>query len=716
MKPILGSIGTRFFVPVATSAALFSLFILYRTYSSSRQHAREMVAQQAALALEFNLAIREYAASKIRPIMEKLVDEDDFIPETMSTSFISRSIFEKVRAKFPECIIRFASDDPRNPVNRASPDELKMIDYFRRNPHIKTWSGELQLEGRTYYAHCTPKRMEESCLRCHGNPDDAPKAIVARYGSTASFHRQVGDVAGLDTVAVPTDSVNAALASGALRNSLFLMAGFALLFTSIVAVFRMVVTSRLVAIATHFRQIAERPEGVRMEPIPIRRHDEIGAMVSAFNDLLDRLRTTHESLEQRVADRTAELARAKDAAEAASRAKSEFLANMSHEIRTPMTAILGFSERLLDPALTESERMEAVATIQRNGEHLLRIINDILDISKIEANKLHVESIRCSPRQIVAEAASLMRPRAEAKGLAMRVEHLGATPETIHTDPTRLRQILLNLIGNAIKFTERGEIRIVTRLVTTTVADSTFPGPRIEFAVIDTGIGMSVEQMTMLFNPFTQGDTSTTRAFGGTGLGLAISKRLAQMLGGDITVTSAPGQGSTFRLTIATGPLEGVRMVADPAESVVTAPLPVNETAGCPTLDGARILLAEDGADNQRLISALLRKAGAEVTIADNGQAAVETAIAARNRGRPFDVILMDMQMPLVDGYAATAQLRRSGHTGTIIALTANAMAEDREKCLRAGCDDYLAKPVARATLLRTVAKHLSPAGVDSEA
>jgi len=157
-------------------------------------------------------------------------------------------------------------------------------------------------------------------------------------------------------------------------------------------------------------------------------------------------------------------------------------------------------------------------------------------------------------------------------------------------------------------------------------------------------------------------------------------------------------------------------MVADPAESVVTAPLPVNETAGCPTLDGARILLAEDGADNQRLISALLRKAGAEVTIADNGQAAVETAIAARNRGRPFDVILMDMQMPLVDGYAATAQLRRSGHTGTIIALTANAMAEDREKCLRAGCDDYLAKPVARATLLRTVAKHLSPAGVDSEA
>jgi PAS domain S-box-containing protein len=404
----------------------------------------------------------------------------------------------------------------------------------------------------------------------------------------------------------------------------------------------------------------------------------------------------------------AELASARAAAEAANRAKSEFLANMSHEIRTPMTAILGFADLLLQN-LEEPQNVEAANTIKRNGKHLLQIINDVLDLSKIEAGRLQIEQISCSPHQIVAEVVSLMRVRADVKGLPLVVEYSGPTPETIITDPTRLRQILVNLIGNAIKFTEVGSVRVVTRLV----ADAD-QEPKLTFDVIDTGIGIAKEEIAGIFEPFTQGDASTTRKFGGSGLGLAISKRLARLLGGDVTVASAAGRGSTFSVTVATGPLDGVPLLQHPAEAALAArPSKQTPPDGPPKLD-CRVLLAEDGPDNQRLISLLLRKAGAEVTIAQNGQETLEKALATypgwgrrwSDPTEPFDVILMDMQMPLLDGYEATRRLRAAGYTGPVIALTAHAMSDDRQKCLDAGCDDYLAKPIDREKLVEMVAKH----------
>jgi PAS domain S-box-containing protein len=444
-------------------------------------------------------------------------------------------------------------------------------------------------------------------------------------------------------------------------------------------------------------------------------------------------------------------------AQAATRAKSEFLANMSHEIRTPMSAILGFAE-LLDESLTccsvchiwgdcekRAQNRQYLDTVKRNGRLLLEILNDILDLSKIEAGKLATETIACSPCQIISDIASLMRVRAQAKKLAFTVEYDGPIPEMIRTDPTRLRQILINLTGNAIKFTEAGQVRLVTRFVqeertpegkgpagqgmgeadakSTEPSGSRHPGPSLQFDVIDTGLGMTPEQMARLFQPFTQADASTARRFGGTGLGLTISKRLAEMLGGQITVESTPGKGSLFRLRIAVGSLDGASMIERPAE-IEAAKREGDQTVagqGSPPKLSCRVLLAEDGPDNRQFISFMLNRAGANVTMVENGKQAVNAVMATMGHGAgesnpSFDLILMDVQMPGMDGYEATRVLRTQGYRGPIVALTANAMAGDRQRCIDAGCDDYAMKPIDRQLLVEIVRRYTSAEGVAASA
>jgi signal transduction histidine kinase/CheY-like chemotaxis protein len=391
-----------------------------------------------------------------------------------------------------------------------------------------------------------------------------------------------------------------------------------------------------------------------------------------------------------------DLRQAKEEAQQASASKSQFLANMSHEIRTPMTAILGYADLLDDTQLPQAQRESFVQTLQRNGRHLLKLINDILDLSKIEANKVVLEQVGCSPGQLISECAGAIRSAAEEKGVGFSVEIRSALPERFYTDPTRVRQILTNLLGNALKFTNAGEIRLLVR-VEPVAAESW-----IVFEVIDTGIGLTPEQLERLFQPFTQADSTTTRKFGGTGLGLAISRRLAQLLGGDIGVTSAAGRGTTviFRMPI--------HLAASGASSAAP-PVPVSPLAlaaqGEP-LNGS-ILLAEDGPDNQVLIRHVLRRAGATVTVADNGRVAVEKTLEAVRAGTPFDLILMDMQMPELDGYDATRLLREKGIRTPIVALTANAMAGDREECLAAGCDDFATKPIDVRGLVETIRRNM---------
>jgi CheY-like chemotaxis protein/HPt (histidine-containing phosphotransfer) domain-containing protein len=370
---------------------------------------------------------------------------------------------------------------------------------------------------------------------------------------------------------------------------------------------------------------------------------------------------------------------------------------MSHEIRTPLNGILGFASVLMDDAEPDSTQRDYLQTIRDSGRHLLTLINDILDLSKIESEQVEVERIRCSPRAIIEETVSILRVRAQERGLHLEHFWKGDAPETIESDPARLRQILMNLIGNAIKFTEVGSVQVAARL-------QHGAAPFLVIDVIDTGMGIAPESLERIFAPFVQADNSITRRFGGTGLGLSISHRLARLLGGDLTVISQPGRGSIFTLTVPTGPLEEVRLIQGLVSDSLPAPRTISPESSAP-LPPCRILLVEDGVTNRKLFSLVLQRAGAEVHCAENGRLGVEAATR-----EPFDLILMDMQMPVMDGYSAARALRQQGLTTPIIALTAHAMQGDMQKCLDAGCSGYLAKPIDPEKLLTAAAQMLAGA------
>jgi signal transduction histidine kinase/ActR/RegA family two-component response regulator len=412
----------------------------------------------------------------------------------------------------------------------------------------------------------------------------------------------------------------------------------------------------------------------------------------------------------------AALVAARNDADAASRSKTEFLANMSHEIRTPMTAILGYVDLLADhgdSAPGAPSREEAVETIRRNARHLLAIINDILDLSKIEAGQMKVDRQRVRTVDLVQDVMRLMDDRARQKGIALKLAFEGEVPDVVTTDPTRVRQVLINLLGNAVKFTEQGAVTLTVRRD---------PGERrtVEFEVADTGIGMSPEQLASLYHPFVQADSSTTRRFGGTGLGLAISRRCVDMLGGAISVRSAPGAGTTFTVRLDAGDLTGVQPAslrqAQVAEPGTGAPAGAGSlrlpAAVRQPLTGVRVLLAEDGIDNQRLIRFHLERAGARIDIVDNGAKALER-IAEGSRLDRYDVILMDMQMPVMDGYEAVRRLVAAGERTPVIALTAHGMVGDREKCLDAGCTEYLCKPVDARGLVSAIRHAIAPGATE---
>ena len=404
------------------------------------------------------------------------------------------------------------------------------------------------------------------------------------------------------------------------------------------------------------------------------------------------------SIVQDITDRKIQEVRLKEserAALAANQSKSEFLANMSHEIRTPMAAILGYADVLLGH-LKDPDNRNCVLIIKRNGDYLLELINDILDLSRIEANKLEVELKKVSLPQLLAGIRSLMHVRASEKQLDFVVKFSTPVPETIQTDPTRLRQVLINLLGNAIKFTERGTVELSVRFIEQ-------PRPSLNFAVIDTGIGIKQEQLNRLFKPFSQGDASVTREYGGSGLGLAISQRLVDMLGGELKAESQLGKGSKFQILLACDAGSDVAMVQptfdeNPAEHEVAINQPRN--LNC------RVLVVDDRRDVRHISQHFLEKSGASVVTAEDGQKGLDAAMAAKESERPFDLILMDMQMPVLDGLQATAKLRSLGFECPIIALTADAMKGDRERCLNGGCDDYLSKPIEQAMLIEMVYRY----------
>ena len=450
--------------------------------------------------------------------------------------------------------------------------------------------------------------------------------------------------------------------------------------------------------------------------LDVGREDEFGKLSRFFNKMMDtiksqqdtlsrtneellveiaeRKRAEHElkshrdDLEREVVERTRDLQAARDQALEASKAKSAFVANISHEIRTPLTPIIGFAEALLDEGDISKPQRQSLRTIIRNSRHLLTLINDILDLSKIEANRLTVEKLAVNPFDLLQDIESLVGMQAREKGLEFDIQYEYPIPELITTDPLRLKQILMNLATNAVKFTERGFVRVTTRYEAA--------ARQLVIQVADSGIGISEDKRQRLFQAFSQADSSTTREYGGTGLGLYISQRLARMLGGGIEMDSVPGVGSRFLLRVDAGPVRDADLVMVRPQSSET-PEPSALMPESVAVHG-RVLVAEDSPDNQQLIRLYLQRLGAEVTLCENGKLAVEAALRQHH-----DLILMDMQMPVMSGLEAVEQLRARGYRGPIFALTANAMKEDVERYLQSGCDGFLAKPIEKSDFNRVV-------------
>lgn len=442
--------------------------------------------------------------------------------------------------------------------------------------------------------------------------------------------------------------------------------------------------------------------------LPVDRRDEIGQLFADFNNmvhkLLSREQQIHEyrtTLEQKVSSRTAQLAAtnqdlqlAIDKAEQANQLKSRFLANMSHEIRTPLTAIIGFTEQVLHSDLNATEQLQLLQLVHKNGKHLLELINNILDISKIEADKLEVESRAESLAAVLSDVQAVCAPQAAAKQLQFQINQVGPLPEQLHTDAMRLKQVLLNLCNNAIKFTEHGHVTVTVRLL---------QGNRLlQLAVSDSGIGIDNDTLARLFIPFQQADISTTRQYGGSGLGLCIAKNLCQLLGGDLIACSSFGEGSTFTATVSVGqqPLQ----LVEPLPLTVNAePVPTTIVKSNSEQPIAHVLVAEDNPDNQKLIKLMLKQLNISAEFVDNGKDAVEKALA-----EDFDAVLMDMQMPIMGGLEATQMLRYAAYDGPIVALTANVMKEDISTYEAAGCDATVAKPIEPKQLQQTLSSILA--------
>ena len=597
------------------------------------------------------------------------------------------------------------TDRPRNPRNQADADELAAMDWFRRHPQDEERLTEItDAHGRRFYHYTAPIWIEPYCLQCHGERDAAPKSVAQTYD--AAYGYKLGDLRGVMSIKLPAETLREG-AYGEWRRSFSLrLGGYLLLLVLLGSAINYLVTRRLKRLGDAAKAIADGDYTARCT---VSGSDEVGGLGTAFNAMADAIQRDNvelslhrDRLDELLRERTRELVaanedlvRARDAAEAGSVAKSAFLANMSHEIRTPINAITGMAYLMKRADKIPPDQVDRLDKIDAAAKHLLGIINDILDLSKIESGKMLLEAEPVSPGALLSNVASMLAERAEAKGLRI-VTEIERIALPLVGDATRLTQALLNYAGNAIKFTESGAITLRLRR-----AGGDDTSLLLRFEVQDTGPGIPPETCARLFSVFEQADSSTTRRYGGTGLGLAITRSLAELMGGTAGVDSVPGEGSTFWFTARLAVGGALPAKKDAASALSVADTLLRKHAH------RRLLLVEDDVVNREVALDLLGELGMAVDVATDG---VE-AVAAIEK-TPYDLVLMDVQMPRMDGIEATRRMRGldNGRRAIVLAMTANAFAEDRLRCLEAGMDDFITKPVDPDLLFATLLKWLERA------
>ena len=683
------SLGMKFLLVIGLASTAFSVFLIYQAWKNSQDSLQAMLRQQAELAMAFEIGMEEVCqtdAAEGDPAVSQATEH----LKAQQAELVKR-LFEKVQATYPQVIIRASGSQLEKILKQTCDEGPRIYQLFEDNPTLELLDRVTQLNGRSYL---TKFRMNRNDL-----------SLTDPYSE-------------LRMIAIPLEGYQSRINEMTMYRSSKLMLALLGLFAVIYCFFNVLVGRPLKKIAAHFKRMSDEKQSGQFEPLLIRSRDEIGVLAESFNSLGKKLQSMYDTLEAKVRKRTFELQQANKAlrhkvtqcqqaeeracilaqeAISSNRAKSEFLANMSHELRTPMNAIMGFSQVLSDGMLSQENR-NYLKMIMDNSKNLLNLINDLLDYTKMEAGKLTIDIGECRVGALIGEVESLMRPAAIKKKIDFEVLQCDFVPEVIQTDPLRLRQCLINLVDNAMKFTTSGYVYVN---VTMQRHEDT---SLLRFDIEDTGIGIAEDKLSTIFDSFTQADSTTTRKYGGTGLGLCITKRLVSLLGGQLSVVSREGRGSVFTLEIPTG-----IQWSDNQLPVWNKYEPVDELNGIIEVEkgqamySGKILVAEDNPSNQKLVAIFLEKMGFEVTLADDGLQALEQCGL-----QTFDLILMDMQMPNLNGYDAARQLRTQGIKTPIIAVTANAMSGDEQKCIDAGCDGYLSKPVDRNKLHELVGHHLS--------